>query len=87
MVQQVDTIQERYRNEIYEIFFHESFANAEKVSVNQARENTDSEDVNLNENAVMLSATCKTFIKTLKDTMALMNENVKAFNALNSGAP
>ena len=55
--------------------------------MNQARENTDSEDVNLNENAVMLSATCKTFIKTLKDTMALMNENVKAFNALNSGAP
>ena len=64
-----------------------TLANAEKVSVNQARENTDSEDVNLNENAVMLSATCKTFIKTLKDTMALMNENVKAFNALNSGAP
>ena len=31
--------------------------------------------MNLNENAVMLSATCKTFIKTLKDTMALMNEN------------
>lgn len=56
-------------------------------SVNKARENTDTEDVNLNENAVMLSATCKTFIKTLKDTMALMNENVKAFNALNSGAP
>lgn len=58
-----------------------------QISVNKAREGTDSEDVNLNENAVMLSATCKTFIKTLKDTMALMNENVKSFNALNSGAP
>jgi len=58
-----------------------------QVSVEKARDGTSEDDVNLNENAVMLSATCKTFIKTLKDTMALMNENVKSFNALNSGAP
>lgn len=58
-----------------------------QVSVEKAKEGTDTDEVNLNENAVMLSATCKTFIKTLKDTMALMNENVKAFNALNSGVP
>ena len=31
----------------------------------------------LTENAMMLSATCKTFLKTLKETMTLINENIK----------
>ena len=38
------------------------------------------DDPSLNENAMMLSATCKTFLKTLKDTMSLINENIKEDN-------
>ena len=42
------------------------------------------ESPSLNENAMMLSATCKTFLKTLKDTMALINDNIK--DERNSGS-
>ena len=43
----------------------------------QRDEETSEHEPSLNENAMMLSATCKTFLKTLKDTMALINENIK----------
>ena len=43
----------------------------------QRDEETSEQEPSLNENAMMLSATCKTFLKTLKDTMALINENIK----------
>ncbi len=82
------TTKYKIKSNKYQIIFGANVFNKSlKVSVEKAKEGTDTDEVNLNENAVMLSATCKTFIKTLKDTMALMNENVKAFNALNSGVP
>lgn len=45
---------------------------------------TDEHEVNLNENAVLLNATCKTFLKTLKDTMSLINDNIKTHNVVNN---
>ena len=44
----------------------------------------DESSINLNENAVLLNATCKTFLKTLKDTMALINDNIKSHKVVNN---